>query len=86
MRTTLDIDQDVLEAAKELALRENSTAGKVLSRLARSAFLNNGSNPRASTASIAKEPETVYGFTPFASRGGVVSSETIDRIRDEEGI
>lgn len=35
MRTTLDIDEDVLQAAKELAEARGSTAGKVLSELAR---------------------------------------------------
>lgn len=35
MRTTLDIDEDVLQAAKELAAIRSSTAGKVLSELAR---------------------------------------------------
>ena len=35
MRTTLDIDEDVLSAAKELAQMRGSTAGKVLSELAR---------------------------------------------------
>jgi hypothetical protein len=38
MRTTLDIDDDVLQAAKELAILRGSTAGKVLSELARSAL------------------------------------------------
>jgi hypothetical protein len=35
MRTTLDLDDDVLQAAKELAQIRKSTAGKVLSELAR---------------------------------------------------
>jgi len=35
MRTTLDIDEDVLHAAKELAARNGRTAGQVLSDLAR---------------------------------------------------
>ena len=35
MRTTLDIDDDVLQAAKELADLRQSTAGKILSELAR---------------------------------------------------
>jgi hypothetical protein len=35
MRTTLDIDDDVLQAAKELAAAQGRTAGKVLSDLAR---------------------------------------------------
>jgi len=35
MRTTLDLDADVLQAAKELAAARGTTAGKVLSELAR---------------------------------------------------
>lgn len=35
MRTTLDIEDDVLQAAKELAQREGSTAGQIISLLAR---------------------------------------------------
>ncbi len=35
MRTTLELDDDVLHAAKELAAARGSTAGKVLSELAR---------------------------------------------------
>ena len=38
VRTTLDIDPDVLQAAKELAEHRGTTAGKVLSDLARKAL------------------------------------------------
>ncbi len=38
MRTTLDIDDDILQAAKELAKAEKKTAGEVLSALARKAL------------------------------------------------
>jgi hypothetical protein len=38
MRTTLDLDDDVLQAVKELAEFRGSTAGKVLSELARKAL------------------------------------------------
>ncbi|MBI3399980.1 MAG: CopG family transcriptional regulator [Acidobacteria bacterium] len=38
MRTTLDLDEDVLHAAKELAARNGRTAGQVLSDLARAAL------------------------------------------------
>jgi hypothetical protein len=38
MRTTIDLDDDVLQAAKELAAARKSTAGKVLSELARKAL------------------------------------------------
>jgi hypothetical protein len=35
MRTTLDIDDDVLQAAKEIAASHGSTMGKIISDLAR---------------------------------------------------
>jgi hypothetical protein len=35
VRTTLDIDEDVLQAAKELARSRGATTGQVLSELAR---------------------------------------------------
>lgn len=38
MRTTLDIDDDVLQAAKELAEMRKKTAGQILSELARKAL------------------------------------------------
>jgi hypothetical protein len=38
VRTTLDIDDDVLQAAKELAASRSTTAGRVLSDLARKAL------------------------------------------------
>jgi hypothetical protein len=38
MRTTLDVDDDVLRAAKEIAVNRGTTAGRVLSDLARKAL------------------------------------------------
>ncbi len=38
VRTTLHIDDDVLQAAKEIAASRSTTAGKVLSELARKAL------------------------------------------------
>jgi hypothetical protein len=38
MRTTLDIDDDILRAIKEIASSRGATAGKVLSELARQAL------------------------------------------------
>ena len=38
MRTTLEIDDDVLQAAKEIAANRSTTAGRVLSELARKAL------------------------------------------------
>ncbi len=78
MRTTLDIDDDVLLAAKELARREGATAGRILSRLARQGL-------HASTRSaLAAEPTPRYGIDPFGSRGGVVTNELIGRLREDD--
>ena len=38
MRTTLDLDEDILAAVKEIASTRSSTAGRVLSELARRAL------------------------------------------------
>ena len=38
MRTTIDIDDDILQAAKELAAVRRMTAGRVISDLARKAL------------------------------------------------
>ena len=38
MRTTLDLDDDVLQAAKEMAELRHKTTGQVLSELARKAL------------------------------------------------
>ena len=44
MRTTLDLDDDVLQAAKELALTRGKTAGQVVSELLRKALAAPSSN------------------------------------------
>ena len=46
MRTTLDLDEDVLQAAKELAVTHGVTAGKMLSNLARKALTPTGPVPK----------------------------------------
>jgi hypothetical protein len=38
VRTTLDLDEDILQAAKEIAATRGTTAGKVVSELARKAL------------------------------------------------
>ncbi len=79
MRTTLDLDDDVLASAKEIARRENSTAGKVLSGLARQAL----TQPIPAASPARRSPPATHGFRPFASRGGIVTNALIDKLRDE---
>lgn len=78
MRTTLDIADDVLGAAKERARREGRTAGEVISELAR-----RGLNVPAGPPGV-REPEAVYGLRPLPRRGGLVTNELVDTLRDDD--
>lgn len=79
MRTTLDLDEDVLAAARELGRRERRTLGEVISSLARRALTTPASGAGVS------EQGSFYGFAPLPSRGVVVTDELIDRLREESG-
>lgn len=81
MRTTIDIENDVLEAAKELARQQHTSVGKVVSQLVRQA-LTGANNPRTAPRQAAAVP----GFEPFPARDVIVTNELIDRLRDAEGI
>ena len=78
MRTTLDIANDVLQAAKERARREKKTTGEVISELARSALT---ASPEAPAA---RAPRALHGFRPFPKRGGIVTNELIDKLREDD--
>lgn len=79
MRTTLDIDDDVLAAAKALSQRQRVSAGKALSSLARQALAGPAMAAGAALPGVA-------GFRPFASRGLVVSDAQVDSLRDADGV
>ncbi len=82
MRTTLDIDDDLLRAAKEIARRERSTAGQVVSRLLRQSLTGADTGAPRGRAS-----RGVAGFVPFAARPGVVvTNEQVDGLREVEGV
>jgi hypothetical protein len=83
MRTTLDIDPEVLQAAKELGRRQGRTAGEVLSELARQGLRAAMAAPSSADK---EEPASFFGFRPFSPRGLPVTNETIDRLRDESGV
>jgi hypothetical protein len=75
MRTTLDIDEDVLQAAKEIAAMQKSTAGKVISELARK-----GLEPQATSADVRN------GVPVLPPRPGErpVSTDDVNRLLDDE--
>lgn len=79
MRTTLDIEDDVLEAAKEIAEKERTTAGQVLSRLARVGL---GRPHRTVRKAAAK-----HGVPVFPARAGeIVTLAHVRKLMEEEGI
>lgn len=82
MRTTLDIDEDVLQAAKELAKRSRTTAGQVLSGLARQA-LSQYAGVRG-VKSSRRRAAGFLGFEPFPGRGGIVTDELVIALREVE--
>jgi len=74
MRTTLKIDDDILEAVKEIASNRGTTAGSVLSDLARTAL-----EPTA--------PELIRNGVPLLPRRPAGSPRPtlalVNRLRDE---
>ena len=81
MRTALNIDGDVLVAAKELARRERRTAGELVSDLMREAL-----RARAGSAGETRTQRDLYGFKPIPSGGAVVTNELVDQLREEPGV
>jgi len=84
MRTTLDIDDDILQAAKELARAEKKTAGKVISELARKALTQAG-GPATGFAEEAAAPfQLKDGWYALTNREGVVvTKDMVDRLIEE---
>jgi hypothetical protein len=79
VRTTLDIEDDVLQAAKELAQREGGTAGKIISDLARRGLAS-------PSAKFQKSSKPRSGVPLVASRGEVVTLEHVRKLMDQEGV
>jgi hypothetical protein len=80
MRTTLDIDDDILLAAKERATRERKSLGAVVSALAREAL--QGPAPRVRGGGSAPMGECVV----LPRRNEVVTLEKVRALQDQEGV
>jgi hypothetical protein len=74
MRTTLDLDDDVLRAAKEIAAQRGTTAGRVVSDLIRKAL-----EPAAGAARLRN------GVPLLSRRRGapVLTMARVNELRDE---
>ncbi len=73
MRTTLDIEEDVLLAVKEIARHRGVSIGKILSDLARQALSRQD-------AGTARNGVPLFLIQPGS---GVVTPELVNQLRDE---
>ena len=73
MRTTVDLEEDVLLAAKEIARQRGITVGQVLSDLARQAL----------TRRVAVTTKHNLPIFPVQADAGPVTLELVNRLRDE---
>jgi hypothetical protein len=73
MRTTLDIDDDILQAVREIARRKGLTMGQVLSDLSR----------RALTRSIESDTRNGVPLFPIQADAEIVTLELVNELRDE---
>jgi hypothetical protein len=73
MRTTVNIEEDVLRAAKEIARQRGMTVGQVLSDLARKSL----------TRKSAISKKHGLPLFPIQPDAGVVTLEFVNQLRDE---
>ena len=73
MRTTVDIDMDILQVVKALAKEEGITMGQALSRLARRGVARQENRPVRNGVPLFPEPEN----------GRIVTLKLINQLRDE---
>ena len=78
MRTTLDLADDVLISAKELARQQKRSAGEVISELARFGLL-------ASKAAQPDTDEEFMGFVPIAANGTLSTNDQVNQLREQLG-
>lgn len=76
MRTTLDIDEDVLQAVKELAAATGRTAGQVVSDLARKGLAPAHNGPPVSRNGVPV-------LSPRGAEASRVTMRRIEQLRDD---
>ena len=85
MRTTLNIDDDVLAAANELAASRKTTVGRILSEYCRRGLQAPDPAPAGTV-----DPKTGWilrnGIPVLPAGGRIVTMEMVRKIMEEEGI
>ena len=83
MRTTLDIADDVLLAAKDTARRDKRSVGEVISELARRTLVAAPDAASGRRRTLRHPGLAKLGIEPLPRRGGVVTNELINQLRDD---
>jgi len=78
MRTTLDIDDDLVAALKQIAARNKTSAGRAASTLLRDALTGR-------SFAIASK-KTTAGFLPLPRGSRIVTDDDVNRLRDQIGV
>ena len=83
MRTTLEIDDDVLLAAKELAIKQRKPARKIVSEIIRRGTRTGSSGPAVKEG----QPYAMKNGIPILpSRGELVTTEHVQRVMEKENL
>jgi hypothetical protein len=83
MRTTLDVDNDILAVAKELARRQRLSIGRVISRLPHQGLTGQGL-PATPLGQAETAIALTTGFRPFPA-GRLVTNDQVDALRETAG-
>jgi hypothetical protein len=83
MRTTLQLDDDVLAAARVLARQKRTSLGAVISALARQALLAPPGNGSGAGAGAESDHRNGVPLLPWKAEGAPVDLELVNRLRDE---
>jgi hypothetical protein len=86
VRTTLTIDDDVHQAAKELAAAQHKTTGQVVSELARQALTGAAAPPDGPADPLGQALAQRFGIEPRRAPGAIVTNELANQIREAEGV
>lgn len=79
MRTTLQLDDDVLAAARVLARQNRTSLGEVISELARRGLVAGSSTPTGP----AQDHRNGLPLLPWKPEGTPVDLEVVNSLRDE---
>jgi len=88
MRTTLEIDNDVLDVARDIAKSQGKSIGLVISAFARSAIQLGAATQAVGFESDAQLYRQLreLGVTPLPKTDTVVSDALVKRLRHDEGV